>query len=345
MRGDQLARQWRILRHIESSRNGLSVNEIAELEEVTRRTVYRDLEALQLAGFPLLNEPAEGGRKWAFVDGYKFKLPAPFTPTELMALHLYSDFTRIFEGTFFHDSLKSLHDKVRASLTQETIRFLETVQASFSVGIKPYKDYTRFREMLNHLSRTIPNRHRVEMVYHALNSEKKTVRKVDPYKVWFFDGTMYLIGHCHLRGEIRTFVLDRIEMLDVTEETFKIPDDFSLDDYLRHSFKVMRTRELYTVRIRISPEWSRWVGERVWHESQRSEKLDDGGIELTFYLAGLDEIRQWVMSLGPEATVVEPPELVNMVVRSMSDALDNYRDAGEERGGEEREAAWGRRGG
>ena len=52
MRGDQLARQWRIIRAIEASPNGLTVTEIAHREETGFRTVYRDLEALQPAGFP-----------------------------------------------------------------------------------------------------------------------------------------------------------------------------------------------------------------------------------------------------------------------------------------------------
>ena len=52
MRGDQLARQWRIIRAIEASPNGLTVTEMAQREETGIRTIYQDLEALQAAGFP-----------------------------------------------------------------------------------------------------------------------------------------------------------------------------------------------------------------------------------------------------------------------------------------------------
>ena len=54
-----------------------------------------------------------------------------------------------------------------------------------------------------------------------------------------------------------------------------------LDGFMRHSFKVMHD-ELYTVKIRISPAWARWVGEKVWHESQKITKLPAGGLEITF---------------------------------------------------------------
>ena len=151
----------------------------------------------------------------------------------------------------------------------------------------------------------------------------EATRRVDPYKIWFFEGTIYLIGFCHLRGQVRMFVLDRIRMLRVTEETFDPPKDFSLDEYLGHSFKVMRD-ELHTVRVRISPAWTRYVGEKIWHESQKAEKLPDGGLELTFRVAGLEEIMRWVLSLGPEAEVVEPERLKEMVRKSLGETLSIY---------------------
>ena len=151
----------------------------------------------------------------------------------------------------------------------------------------------------------------------------ETTRRVDLYKIWFFEGTIYLIGFCHLRGQVRMFVLDRIRMLRVTEETFDPPKDFDLDACLRHSFKVMRD-ELHTVRIRISPAWARYVGEKIWHESQKAKKLPDGGLELTFRVAGLEEIMRWVLSLGSEVYVLEPERLKEMVRESLGQTLAKY---------------------
>ena len=326
MRGDQLARQWRILRHIEASRTGLSVNDIVSLEGIHKRTAYRDLEALQAAGFPLFVEKAEGQTKWAFIDTYKFQVPQPFTTTELMSLHLYGDFIKVFKDTWYYDALESLFKKVQATLPKETLAYLENVQNAFSVGIRPCKDYGRFREMLNQLSKVLPKRERVEMIYQSLRSSRESRRKVDPYALRFLDGTIYLIGFCHLRGEVRTFVVDRIKLVRATGEAFDIPQDFSLEEYTRNSFKVMQD-ELHRVKIRISPAWARWVGEKIWHESQRLEKLPNGGLELTFEVAGLDEIKQWVLSLGPEAEVLEPESLRLDIADSLMKTLDRYNES------------------
>jgi len=58
---------------------------------------------------------------------------------------------------------------------------------------------------------------------------------------------------------------------------------------------------------------------KAWHESQRIQKLIDGGIEISFRVAGLDEIRQWVLSFGSEAVVVEPAEFKISVWKSLKD--------------------------
>ena len=78
MRGDQLARQWRIIRAIEASPNGLTVAEIAKRKETGIRTIYLDLETLQAAGFPLYTERVDRVNRWAFIDTFKFKIHLSF---------------------------------------------------------------------------------------------------------------------------------------------------------------------------------------------------------------------------------------------------------------------------
>ena len=87
MRGDQLSRQWRVVRAIEASPNGLTVAEIAKREDSGIRTICRDLEVLQVAGLPLYTERVDRSNRWAFVDTFKFKIPPPFTLKELMPIY------------------------------------------------------------------------------------------------------------------------------------------------------------------------------------------------------------------------------------------------------------------
>ena len=93
---------------------------------------------------------------------------------------------------------------------------------------------------------------------------------------------------------------------------FCLPDDFDLD-------------ELYTVKVRITPAWARYIGEKIWHESQQTKKLTDGSLELTFQVAGFDEIKQWIMSLGPEAYVIELERLRDMIKADLKKTLIQYK--------------------
>ena len=323
MRSDQLSRQWRILRQIEASKSGRTASEIADLVGVSLRTAYRDLNDLQLAGFPLYAEKRKNSNLWKFVDTYRVKVPPPFTFTELMSLHLGRDLFRVLKGTVFAESLESIFKKVRSTLPPQTLEYLDRIQSTFHMGIKPYKDYKRFRKIINRVNQAAMECRCIEMIYKPLRRKKETLRTIDPYKIWFYEGTIYIIGFCHLRKEIRTFVVDRIKLLRLTDEKFKRPQDFNIDEYTRHSFKVMHG-ELYTVKVRISPAWAKYVGEKIWHESQIARKMPDKSLELSFRVAGLEEMKQWLMGLGPEAYVIEPEILKEMVKAGLRKALIQY---------------------
>ncbi|MFP3871074.1 MAG: helix-turn-helix transcriptional regulator [Syntrophobacteria bacterium] len=115
-RDDQLSRQWRILRMLEESRRGFTVSELARELNCVRRTVYRDLEILQEAGFPIYTERDGRASRWAFIDTFRFHLPVPFSSIELMALYFSRDLLSVFEGTIFYEDLESLFGKVKSTL-------------------------------------------------------------------------------------------------------------------------------------------------------------------------------------------------------------------------------------
>ncbi len=101
MRGEQLARQWKIIRLLEARKHGLTAAEISESLDSHVRTIYRDLEAIQEAGFPLYIEKVEKSSYWKLMDGFRTNLPLPFTATELMSLHMSHDIIRVFVAGCF----------------------------------------------------------------------------------------------------------------------------------------------------------------------------------------------------------------------------------------------------
>ena len=138
-RGDQLGRQWQIIQTLLSSKRGRSALELSEELECNLRTIYRDLEALQIAGFPICNEREDGKNLWSLLDTVKQSIPIPFTLTELMALYFSRDLVKTLQDTVFYDSLESLFKKIKTTLPPDSEEFLKNVQNTLFVSQKQYK--------------------------------------------------------------------------------------------------------------------------------------------------------------------------------------------------------------
>ena len=323
-RGDQLGRQWRIIQTLINSKLGKSAAQLAEEIECHPRTVYRDLEALQVAGFPIYNEKVEGKGLWSLLDTIKHQIPIPFSFTELMALYFGSDMLKVFKHTVFYDSLESLFKKIKTTLPPESNKYLKSVEQTLHLGLKPFKEYGKFREIIHRVNEAAIKKRSIEMVYYTMSRKKESRRKVDPYRIWFFNGTFYLIGFCHKRKEVRIFALDRIKMLHQTKEPFEVPEDFDFEDFVGLSFGVFQG-EPVKVKVWFAPHVAGYIKEKIWHESQQIQEEDDGSVILEAEVAGTDEIKFWIMSWGSHALVLEPDALRDEIRVEAEETAKRYK--------------------
>jgi predicted DNA-binding transcriptional regulator YafY len=295
---------------------------MAEQLGAAPRAVYRDLDVLQDLPVPLYTE--KNGREsfWKIDPDYKSKLSIPFSLSEVLSLYLAQDSIRPLDGTVFHDSLQSLFEKVWAVLPKPLFREMVGLRKSFLSGIPAQKNYGDYREFIKIIQEAIQGRKVLQLLYHP-RDQAPAERKVNPYAVHLRNGSLYVIGHCHLRKDIRTFVVDRMQKIKQTEDSFVMPPDFSLESYLRHSFGMFR-EELARVRVRFHKSLTRYLLERRWHPSQKNKKLKDGSLELTFEVAGTKEIKTWIMGFGSLAKVLEPASLVKEIKGDLGKSLKSY---------------------
>jgi predicted DNA-binding transcriptional regulator YafY len=323
LRGDQLARQWRLIQRLARNRYGVGLDDLAEDLGCVRRTVYRDLDALMFAGFPVVSEKRDGRVLYRFLDSFEIG-DTPFTADEVLALAFGEDLLRILEGTVFHDSIRSALHKIRASLGPELSEYLARLGESFRVLPGPHKRYARYRDTIQTLNEAVLSRQTVSMQYRTGRTGKVSTRKLDPYRVWYRSGGLYVIGHDHRSDEIRTFAVDRIRGLKTTEETFAVPASFNFDAYTAASFGVV-AEPAVAVRIRFDRSWAIHVEEHSWHPSQKLERRGDGSVDLLMEVGGTTELRNWVLSFGGGAEVLEPESLRAEVAVELERALARYR--------------------
>lgn len=323
-RGDQLSRQWQIIRTLLSARTGKTAAELAEALDCHPRTVYRDLQALQGAGFPIYTERADNRNLWSLLDSVRHEIPIPFSLPELMALNFGADLFKVFKDTVFGDALESLTRKIRATLPPASHVYLRKVEETLHAGIGPHKDYGRFRGILDRVQEAALGHRTLEIVYYTMSTKKVTKRRLDPYGVRFYGGTFYVVGRCHLRNEVRVFALDRIKMLHDTGEGFEIPPGFSLESFVAQSFGVF-VGEPTRVKIWFSPDVAGYIREKIWHGSQTFTPQADGSLLFEAEVAGTRDIKFWVLTWGAHARVLAPEALRDEIRAEAEQLLALYR--------------------
>jgi predicted DNA-binding transcriptional regulator YafY len=325
-RGEQLSRQWKMIHTLLASRLGKSASELAEELGCTRRTVYRDLEALQAGGFPIATETRDNRSYWTVLNAGRQQVPMAFSTAELMALYFGKEMLQTYRGTVFYDAIASLISKIKATLPPGYIDFLDRLQNRVDAGPAPRKDYTRFGPLIADLNTAILDEKKIDMAYFSMGSRKKTRRTVHPYRLRHVEDTLYLIGYCELRKQVRTFAVDRIENVTVTGEGFCLPEDFDLQGFLEDSFGIFQGPP-ETVKIRFSRKVAGYIRERIWHKSQQLTDADDGAVIFTATVAGIEEISHWVLRWGAEARVLAPEALRRIVARHAAAMAEYYRKA------------------
>jgi predicted DNA-binding transcriptional regulator YafY len=321
-RDKPVARAIKLVTLIENNGSGLRVTDMAEQLGANTRAVYRDLQVLEALRVPIY--PDKDGREsyWKIDPDYRTKLSVPFTLSELLSLYLAQESIRPLDGTVLHDSLQSLFEKVWAVLPKPLFKQMVELRSSFISGLPAQKNYGDYREFVKVIHEALEGRTVLQLLYHP-RDQSPAERKVNPYAVHLHNGSFYVIGYCHLRKSIRTFVVDRMQKIKLTEESFSRPLDFSLESYLRHSFG-MFTEELVRVKVRFQKSLTRYLLERRCHPSQKNKKLKDGSLELAFEVAGTKEIKTWIMGFGSLAKVLEPGSLIEEIKGDLAKSLKAY---------------------
>lgn len=325
-RGDQLSRQWKIIHTLIASSYGKTVPDLAEELDCTRRTVYRDLEALQAGGFPITTQARDNRSYWHIMNASRQQVPLAFSIPELMALYFGRDMLKTYRGTVFYDAIESLLSKIKATLPPAYIDYLDRAQNKVDAGPAPRKDYTPFGSIIAELNRAIIDEKKIRMVYFSMGRQAESRRTVHPYRLRHVEDTLYLIGYCALRKGVRTFAVDRIKTVTATEDGFRIPETFDLQGFMQDSFGIFQGPPV-TVKIRFDTSVAGYIRERVWHQSQQLSDQADGGLIFTATVAGIEEISHWVLRWGSGAQVIAPTELRRMVARHASAMAAHYQDA------------------
>ena len=325
-RHSEIVRQWRILLALEGKARGVTLAEAQELagEGVTDRTIRRDFEALTQAGFPIETSKRDGKTVFSLNrDVFRGVAATGFSLSELCALHLSRTVLTAVAGGPFRDSLASAFDKLYDALPPSMWKFIESLPDA--LGAKEHASRPRgasAAKSIDALMSAILSRRRVRMRYHSFSSQQVKDYIVEPYRLAYAQGGLYLQAFVPDYSEMRTFAAQRIEHAVALEETFN-PVQSSPADVFPHSLGAFSGTPEQVV-IEFSAAEAPYVREREWHASQIIEELPGGRIRLTLDVVIDWELQAWVMGFGPAAKVITPKAFARRIVESLEETRATY---------------------
>ena len=322
-RGDQLSRQWRLLQLIDRPQ-GVTIDDAAREFGCAPRTVWRDLAALQQAGFPLYTEKASDGFRglWRVTEDFKRALPLKLTLGELAALVMSRALLAPLGAGLLGPEVDSAFDKIQNVLSRDALKLIAQMRERLGVRAAGAKLQAPAAEHLPKIHTALAEHRTLRIRYFSASRDSEDTREIDPYHLTLHNGGLYLVAHCHLRNALRIFAVERMRSVELTRGGFVVPASFDAEKYLAGAWGVMQG-ELVTVRVIFARAVAPYIRERLWHPSQKLRDLADGRVEVTLQVADTLEVRRWILGYGVQAEVVAP-EGLREALRAEAEALAQH---------------------
>jgi len=270
---------------------------------VSVRTLHRYFGMRDVMGIPVYTERGPHGG-FSLVRGYKMP-PLVFNPEEAAAVYLGTGLVEEVWGSLYREAAQGALAKLDNVLPDEQRQETAWARRSLVATDLHRPGLTGLTPTLETLRRAVRELHQVDMVYRSTSHPQAQRRLLDPYALVHRRGWWYVIGYCHLRREVRSFRVDRIESLEPLEQEFQIPAGFDV-----HAYLAAETQDQPSVRVRLrfsAAAADAALANRASFEAV--EQQPDGSVLATFSVPDLDWAASSVLAYGPIVTVLEPEEL------------------------------------
>ena len=302
----RITRLLKLLQILQAGR-GQNARGLARDCGMSRRTMFRDMEALRVAGVPIVFDREHDRYS---IPSTHFLPPINFSAAEALSLvSLASEMGR-GDRLPFYESARTAALKLEDSMPQVLREQLRDMTRAIRIQPTPVSPLRAKEQIYQHLVDARGARRIVRIQYDRHTESQRIVTKLRPYHLLFCRHSWYVIGRSSLHHEVKTFNVKRIVALEMLHETFTIPRRFSMERYLRNAWLLIPADGPdHHVVIRFRPLVASNVAEVTWHRTQQIEFQDDGSLTLSVTVSGLNEIVWWILAYGDQAEVLKPERL------------------------------------
>jgi predicted DNA-binding transcriptional regulator YafY len=167
--------------------------------------------------------------------------------------------------------------------------------------------------------RALARGRQLAITYAPASAESPGERRVDPLHLLVYMGNWHLIAWCHERRAVRDFLLSRMRAAEALEaRAGKHADPGEIKERIEKRYGIFFDGPARRVVLRFTPAGARRVRDQVWFPGQKVEELPDGSLRLEFPVADFREVVRDVLPFGPDAEVLEPPELRRLLAETIA---------------------------
>lgn len=299
----QATRLFQII-YILLQKGSVTAGELARHFEVSRRTIYRDIDTLSLAGIPVYTSKGRGGGI-CLLPGFVLDKSLLSDTEQDDILAALQGFTAVGSG----DSASVLN-KLNVFFGKNAVPWLK-------VDFSDWGDSNR--DLFDTLKSAILHRRVVMFDYYSALGEKSK-RRVEPIQIRFKDRAWYMYGYCLYRSDYRTFKLTRMQNITITDETFSLrfPEPVITEESENN-----HKNKYVSLTLRFAPE----VAYRVYDEfcGLPIEKEGDGSFIVSVTWHWDDWVGGFILSFGESVEVLQPAWVQNYVREKAEIIAARYR--------------------
>lgn len=281
-------------------------DELAEELEVSRRTVFRDLNILEMAKIPYFFDADQGSYR---LSSHFFLPPINLDLGEALSILVLARRLRGSSNVPLFGRASRAAMKIEGVLPNYVRNHVGSLLEHVAVHLGPTADHEESHAFFEDLVGATANKSICRLVYKSPVEQEEIKTRLHPYRLMFFQRGWYVLGHSEEHDEVRTFKLSRIQRLVVTSEQFQNGESFDPEAHFGLAWNMIPEGQEYDVHLHFDRKVAVNVAEVIWHPTQRVEHNEDGSLEFHCRVDGLGEISWWILGYGDMVEVISPAEL------------------------------------
>ena len=316
---NRIDRLHAILTHLQSKKK-VTAQDIADRFNISLRTVYRDVKALEESGVPVIGEAGIG---YSVMEGYRLP-PVMFTREEASALIMGAKLAEKFTDQSIRKQFEGALFKIKAVLRGADKEYVEQLTSHIHINERKYALGDEFgQQHLSNVQHAIVNKRCVKICYHSTYKEELTTRTIEPIGLYYYGASWHLIAWCSLRKDYRDFRVDKISSLIVMEECFDGSMHPSLKEYID---QIQNRAQLHEAIVLFDKDVAKHIKTYKYYFGFVSEEEAGDRIKMKFLTSCLESFGRWLISYTNAVTIVSPESLHEKMIRYTEELRDHYSE-------------------